>query len=79
MQCRELIPVATKNIINPLYAPGLFQYPLKTSENFWLPDVFRGYWKGTSGTKRVKVNCRDTRDTCEINLKLVIISQLLVK
>ena len=28
--------------INPYYATGLFPYPLKTSENLWFSDVFRG-------------------------------------
>ena len=31
------------SIINPFYAIGLFLYPLKTSENLWFSDVFRGY------------------------------------
>ena len=25
------------------HATGLFRYPLKTSENLWFSDVFRGY------------------------------------
>ena len=29
--------------INPFHATDLFWYPLKTSENLWLSDVFRGY------------------------------------
>ena len=31
--------------INPFHATGLFWYPLKTSENLWFSDVFRGYRK----------------------------------
>ena len=31
--------------VNPFHATGLFRYPLKTSENLWFPDVFRGYRK----------------------------------
>ena len=31
--------------INPFHATGLFWYPLKTSENLWFSDVFRGYQK----------------------------------
>ena len=31
------------NFFNPFYAIGLFLYPLKTSENLWFSDVFRGY------------------------------------
>ena len=29
--------------INPFHATDLFWYPLKTSENLWLSDVFTGY------------------------------------
>ena len=29
--------------LNPFHATGLFVYPLKTSENFWYPDVSREY------------------------------------
>ena len=32
-------------LINPFHATGLFRYPLKTSENQRLSDVFRGYQK----------------------------------
>ena len=32
-------------VINPFHVTGLFQYPLKTSENLWFSDVFRGDWK----------------------------------
>ena len=31
--------------INPFHATGIFRYPLKTSENLWFSDVFRGYQK----------------------------------
>ena len=31
--------------INPFHATDLFWYPLKTSENLWFSDVFRGYQK----------------------------------
>ena len=31
--------------IKPVYANGLFPYPLKSSENLWFSDVFRGYRK----------------------------------
>ena len=31
--------------VSPFRATGLFQYPLKTSENPWFSDVFRGYLK----------------------------------
>ena len=30
---------------NPFHAIDLFWYPLKTSENLWFSDVFRGYQK----------------------------------
>ena len=30
---------------NPFFATGPFLYPLKTSENLWFVDVFRGYRK----------------------------------
>ena len=32
-------------LVIPFYATGLFLYPLKTSKNLWLSDVFRGYRK----------------------------------
>ena len=32
-------------VINPFHATSLFQYLLKTSENHWFSDVFRGYQK----------------------------------
>ena len=32
-------------ILNPFHATDLFWYPLKTSENLWFSDVFRGYQK----------------------------------
>ena len=35
------------NGVNPFHASGLFWYPLKTSENLWFSDVFRGYQKRT--------------------------------
>ena len=31
--------------VNTFQATSLFRYPLKTSENLWFPDVFRGYGK----------------------------------
>ena len=31
--------------INPFHVTDLFWYPLKTSENLWFCDVFRGYQK----------------------------------
>ena len=31
--------------LNPFHATGLFLHPLKTSENLWFSDVFRGYGK----------------------------------
>ena len=34
-------------LINPFQANVPFLYPLKTSENLWFSDVFRGYRKGT--------------------------------
>ena len=33
------------NLVNPFYVTNLFQHPLKTLENLWFSDVFRGYWK----------------------------------
>ena len=30
---------------NPFHDTDLFRYPLKTSENLWFSDVFRGYQK----------------------------------
>ena len=31
--------------INPFHATGLFLYTMKTLENLWFSDVFRGYRK----------------------------------
>ena len=31
--------------LNPFHVTGLFLYFLKTSENLWFSDVFRGYRK----------------------------------
>ena len=31
--------------LNPFHSTCLFLYPLKTSENLWFSDVFRGYRK----------------------------------
>ena len=30
------------NVLNAFHATGLFRYPLKTSENLWFSDIFRG-------------------------------------
>ena len=44
----------------PFHAIDLFLYPLKTSENFWFSDVFRGYrerpvsWNGLMDLKLLK-------------------------
>ena len=40
---------------NPFHTNGLFQYPLKISENQRFSDVFRGVQKETSGIKWVNV------------------------
>ena len=48
---------------NLLHATGLFLYPLKTLENLWFSDVFRGYtkrpvtWKTVSNFKWVFPFC----------------------
>ena len=46
---RALLMAASVNekkfSLDLFYATGLFLYPLKTSENFWFSDVFRGYRK----------------------------------
>ena len=31
--------------MNPFHITGRFVYPLKTSENFWFSDIFKGYRK----------------------------------
>ena len=43
-----------EDYINPYHSIGLFRYPLKTLENPWFSDVFRGVLKETSGMKWVK-------------------------
>ena len=35
----------SKIFINPFQATDPFLYPLKTSENLWFSDVFKGYRK----------------------------------
>ena len=37
--------IFTEELINSFHATCLFLYPLKTSENLWFSDVFRGYRK----------------------------------
>ena len=32
-------------VVNPFHTTGLFRCPLKTSENLWFSDVFKGYRK----------------------------------
>ena len=44
-----------KNVLNPFSTNVSLLYPLKTSENLWFSDVFRGYGSGTlveNGLKR---------------------------
>ena len=42
--------ITTKGSINPVLPNVLFLYSLKTSENLWFFEVFRGYKKGTLGS-----------------------------
>ena len=42
--------ITTKDSVNPLLVNVLFWYSLKTSENLWFSEVFRGYEKGTLGS-----------------------------
>ena len=35
--------------MNPVQATGFFPYPMKTSQNHWFSNVFRGVEKKTSG------------------------------
>ena len=43
--------------VNPFHATGVILYPLKTSENLWFSDIFRGYrerpvtWNGLTQTR----------------------------
>ena len=37
--------IFTEGLINLFHATCLFLYPLKTSENLWFSDVFKGYRK----------------------------------
>ena len=37
-------------MLNPFVPNASFLYPLKTSENLWFADVFRGQKKGALGT-----------------------------
>ena len=38
-----LVYTENNDVFNLFHANGLFWYPLKTSENLWFSDVFRGY------------------------------------
>ena len=42
------------NLLNPFDATGFFRYPLKTSENIWFSDVFRGYRKRPVAWNRLR-------------------------
>ena len=42
--------------VNPFHVTGVILYPLKTSENLWFSDIFRGYRKRPSGMKWVNAN-----------------------
>ena len=42
--------ITTEDSVNPLLPNVLFLYSLKTSENLWFSEVFRGYKKGTLGS-----------------------------
>ena len=70
---------------NPFSTNVPLLYPLKTSENLWFSDVFKGYRSGTlvenglinfspvaypAGIYLLKVNTRNTRKRCEICSKL---------
>ena len=49
-KCRKIVnswkeKKLPNNALNPFHTTGLFQYPLKTSENLWFSDVFRWYQK----------------------------------
>ena len=36
---------STEGHINPFHATGIFPYPLKTSENLWFYEAFKGVQK----------------------------------
>ena len=40
-----MLPNDSNNCMNPFHATGPFLYPLKSSENLWFSDDFRGYGK----------------------------------
>ena len=42
------------NLFNSFFATDLFLYPLKTSENLWFSNNFRGYRKGPVAWNRLK-------------------------
>ena len=44
---KKVLSQSSFHLINPFYANVPFLYPLKTSENLWFSDVFRGYRNGT--------------------------------
>ena len=44
------------HVINSLHATDLFPYPLKTSENQWFSEVFKGYRKRPVANVAVNVH-----------------------
>ena len=52
----------TLQCLSPFCAIRLFLYPLKTSKNLWLSDVFRGYRKTPKARNKLKTLWISTRD-----------------
>ena len=45
--------------VNPFHGTGLFRKPLKTSENLWLSDAFKGVSKEIIGMKLINTDLID--------------------
>ena len=60
----------TENILNPFPFNAVL-YSLKTPENFWFTNVFRGYANGTSAGNLLKSTIKNTRECANVlqNLK----------
>ena len=53
------------DLFNPFQSSVTFLYPLKTSENLWFSDVFRGVQKCDTGLKWVKIETLAQVFSCE--------------
>ena len=52
--------------LNPFHSTGLFLYTLKTPENLWFSDIFRGYRKRLETWNGLNTQSLETRFTGEM-------------